>query len=510
MADLDDELFALAGGDDEAEIEEGEASSVAASSPNSLGSGAMDESDSDREDDQVPDNEHNVPFPLDGKYLNSKDRSYINGLPQLERERILGERAEQMSKLKFQNELARRAKQAESSAPGERKRKASSLEPEDSQRKSSRQKVKPKTNDKLEAYKIAREQRGQQRQRDTDRRNGRRRSSSADRGDGSDLDAEGESEVDWDEPKPTATREEPPATVEHFDYVRVSRGLFGKVCFYPGFEDAMSGTFARIGVGQDAQKRTLYKMAQIKGFSKGKPYVFEGKNGQRIATNQYVVAQHGSVKKEYTFLYLSNQRFTEGDLEAYKQSLSETNSKVPTQSYLKRKFDDIRALENHNWTDEDISAKLLKQNEFSHLLHTSNGHSSVSTPQAPRQDPGMRIAELNKANRKADSERVRKALIEERKQRDIARKKREAEHAAKVKVEAEKKAAEEAKAKMLKVPTIDDLFEGSDRSRSATPAISRVGTPKPGEKKKGLPTFRKPKMEDDIIASIDIGVDIEI
>jgi RNA polymerase-associated protein RTF1 len=52
---------------------------------------------------------------------------------------------------------------------------------------------------------------------------------------------------------------------------------------------------------------------------------------------------------------------------------------------------------------------------------------------------------------------------------------------------------------------VDDLFDGDS---------SRASTPKPPEKKKterkGLPTFRKPKMDDDIIASMDIGIDIEI
>lgn len=224
----------------------------------------MDESDSDRDDD-MPSKDSDVPYPLEGKYIDSKDRSYINSLPQLERERILGERAEEQSKAQFNAELARRAKGLEKTSALDRKRKADSDEPEDSQRKSSRQVKKGKTNDKLEAYKREREQRGQQRQRqDDDRRNGRRRSSSADRHAGSDLDAEGESEVEYYEEK---VKREEPARIEHFEHVRVSRGLFGQVCFYPGFEEAMTGTYARVGTGQDSQRRTLYKMAQIKGMS---------------------------------------------------------------------------------------------------------------------------------------------------------------------------------------------------------------------------------------------------
>lgn len=225
----------------------------------------MDESDSDR-DDNVPVKDSDVPYPLEGKYVDAKDKARINNLPQLERERILGERAEEASRARFMADLAKRAKGREESAMSPRKRRASSMEPEDSQRKSSRQKVKGRTNDKLEAYKQAREQRGQQRQRQDDRRNGRRRSSSAERLDlGSDLDAEGESEVDYYEHEKEIVREEEPATLRDFESVRMGRGFFAKVCFYPGFDEAMFGTFVRVGTGQDAQHRTLYKMAQIKG-----------------------------------------------------------------------------------------------------------------------------------------------------------------------------------------------------------------------------------------------------
>jgi RNA polymerase-associated protein RTF1 len=96
---------------------------------------------------------------------------------------------------------------------------------------------------------------------------------------------------------------------------------------------------------------------------------------------------------------------------------------------------------------------------------------------------------------------VRNALIEEQRQRKLERRremerKKKEEEAARRKAE-EEKAAQEARA---------DLF--GDDSKPA----SQRDTPKPVEKEqsKGLPTFRKPKLDDDIIASLDIGVDIEI
>jgi RNA polymerase-associated protein RTF1 len=219
----------------------------------------MDESDSERDDD-VPERSVDVPYPLDGKYVDEADKRRIQGLSQLEREEILGQRAEETQRAHFTAELQRRAAQG-----NDRKRKADSEDPDDAMRKSSRPKVQPRKNEKLEAYKREREQRGQQRQRQDDRRSGRRRSSSGDRGHGSDADADGDSEVEWDDRPAEKAREEQPASIRDFESVRVGRGFFSEVCFYPGFEEAMTGTFGRVGVGQDSQRRTLYKMAQIKG-----------------------------------------------------------------------------------------------------------------------------------------------------------------------------------------------------------------------------------------------------
>jgi hypothetical protein len=216
----------------------------------------MEESDSDR-DDEPPARSADVPYPLEGKYIDEADKRRIMGMSQLDREEILGQRAEEMSRANFTAELARRA----ANLHNDRKRKVDSEEPEENRRP----KVKARVNDKLEEYKRNREQRGQQRDRDNDRRDRRRRSSSADRDGASDIDADGESDVEWDDRAPAKAREELPAVLRDFESVRVGRGFFSEVCFYPGFEDAVTGTFGRVGVGQDPQRRTMYKMAQIKG-----------------------------------------------------------------------------------------------------------------------------------------------------------------------------------------------------------------------------------------------------
>lgn len=138
------------------------------------------------------------------------------------------------------------------------------------------------------------------------------------------------------------------------------------------------------------------------------------------------------------------------------------------------------------------------------MLHRDRGEEAA--PRIPTQSEAAanRLAELNRKNREAERERIRILQLEERKEKLKARKRAEDE--------ARRKKAEEEKKNLL---SVDDLFDGGSSRASSVP---KEGTPKPeGEVKKkekterkGLPTFRKPKMDDDIIASMDIGLDIEI
>lgn len=223
----------------------------------------MDESDSDR-DDEPSNRNSDVPYPLEGKYIDSKDKARIQAMTQLEREAILGQRTEEMAKVKFQLDLRRKANEMAKHKPDDSRKRGVDSDDDDEVHESRRQTVKSRTNDKLEAYKREREQRDQQRQRHDDRRGARRRSSSGDRDGGSDADADGESDEGYEAAK-SVPREDPPAAVNHFESVRVGRGFFSEVCFYPGFEDAMKGTYARVGAGQDSQRRVIYKMARIIG-----------------------------------------------------------------------------------------------------------------------------------------------------------------------------------------------------------------------------------------------------
>jgi RNA polymerase-associated protein RTF1 len=128
------------------------------------------------------------------------------------------------------------------------------------------------------------------------------------------------------------------------------------------------------------------------------------------------------VKKDYQFQFLSNQRFADHDLDVYKQSLSETSAKIPTQAFFQRKYEDLKALQNHYWTDADISARIAKSKKFAHLLQRSN---SNSQPRIATQSEtaAARVAEMNRSNRIKEAERVKNALLEEQREKRMEQRK---------------------------------------------------------------------------------------
>lgn len=245
----------------------------------------------------------------------------------------------------------------------------------------------------------------------------------------------------------------------------------------------------------------------------GRPYVFEGRDGKRSATDQYVVVSQGTGTKEFNFSCLSNQPFSEvsdhlkwsffscipnklqNDLEAYKRSMTEVNSRIPSRTFLEKKYHEIKALDNISWTEQAISEKIKLQNKYQHLLYGASG------PKKVVDKAGERLEAINRQNRKMNSEQIRKALIAERHAELRARKSRE--------LQRKKEEAEKA-AKLLQPPAndVDKLFNGSDRSRSNTPAV-KVGSPSRKERT-GIPTFTKRKMDDDILATIDLGIELDI
>ncbi|KUL82500.1 hypothetical protein ZTR_10213 [Talaromyces verruculosus] len=511
-------------------------------------------------------------FPYEKLYYSANDKKEIMALPEIEREQILSERSQQVDRhnqdLVLRRLLASRERE-QARSESRSKRKASTTDIEEGQRKSSRQKTTlggrrvGETSDAIEAYKRQREQKGkrdEQRRRDADARQARGRSSSHEEGAYSDVDAEGESEVEYEEkprrtsPKqPDIPKDDPPATLKDVQRVRVGRSNFASVCFHPTFATSLTNCFTRVNIGPNRDTgQNEYRVCIIKNFTKGRPYAIEGANGRTYVTDQYAVLAHGKAEREFPFIQCSDSPFTEAEFNRWRQTMVVEDCKVPTKSMLTAKVVDINNLINYKFTPEELEEKLRKQGadnanekllkrfELERKLNEAiaqgnddevadiqaqlakettsklvfNGSLHKARPEK-QQTPEQRLAELNRRNQKLNSENVRRAQLEERRMNRknaaaVARGEATADPFARVKTRA--KTYHDVNSGVSSAPNKEDPADaanGTPAPKSESPSASQISnTPtKLQPKPKGIAVIRHRNMDDDNIAALDLDLE---
>ncbi|KAJ5970834.1 Plus-3 [Penicillium vulpinum] len=353
-------------------------------SRHSLQSAPMSESESEA-DNSGDDDEDRPIFPYDKLYYSAQDKKDIMAMPEIQREETLSERAQQVDRhnqdLALRRLLASRSRE-EARAAKKAKRKAGSAGLDDNQRKSSRQKTTlggrkvGETSGAIEAYKRQREQKGK---RDELRRRDPTKSRRRSRSMGSDIseeDADAESDLELDDRvgrSISVPKDDPPAELREIRRAQVGRNNFAKVCFYPGFESAMIGCYARLSIGPHPESgQNEYRLGLITGISQGKPYALEGENGRSFVTDQYVKLAHGKAVRDFPFVTFSNSPITEAEYRRYVQTLAVEDCKMATKSKVESKVADIHRLLNHTFTREELNEKLRRQGAFDYKKNVLN------------------------------------------------------------------------------------------------------------------------------------------
>ncbi|EME46312.1 hypothetical protein DOTSEDRAFT_70340 [Dothistroma septosporum NZE10] len=520
-------------------------------------SGGMDEYDGEAdgpvEDDEAP------LFPIDGKFRDESDRAHVMAMTEIDREAELAERAEQVIRHRQDMTLRRATMQSRAAASRNKRKAAEDLE--DGNKRSMR----PKTakQNALDSYRRAREEKNTQRSQietDRGRRDGRdERSPSA-----SDRDADGESEVEYAEPAYESRRDEPPAELKDFERCRVGRSNFASVCFYPSFEESIKGCFARISIGPNRENgQNMYRMTQIRGFTDGKPYQLENAHGKQFTTDQYAIVAHGAAEKAWPFSACSDGKFNEAEFTRFRETLQKDNINMPSRRFLTGKLDAIHSLLNQKFTEDSLQIKFAKQRAMElkfdpvHIVKqkrkdiakrraeakqigdeeeiarcdselealdnsaaSTNGAAKVK-PAIAKAAPHDRLAQLNHTNRHKEQERVRQALIAERKKEIRAREAMKEKQAQAAKLKAQSEAKSGRREAALQKSAIKDLFgEGSDTSRAGTPA-SGIDTPKKSRAQTPLTqpsngaklpvgALKKKNLDDDVIGGLDLDIEVEI
>ncbi|KAI0472929.1 plus-3-domain-containing protein [Xylariaceae sp. FL0804] len=524
------------------------------------GNGKMDDQDDNR-------------YPVDGLYVSVAEKEEILAMPELKREELLADRQASMVIVR-QNALLRSLLKKDRGDDGQsaKKRKASIADLDETQRKTSRQRTRVGGSKNVDTHEVLRRARADKidraRRREEDRERNKGKSDAASRGSPDDR-ADDDSDVEWSRRKSPRSRTPEPKEIPFADLrdmqrVRVGRTQFAQFSFNPGFNSAITGCYVRIAIGPDRETgEQVYRVAEIKGFNQGKPYAVNRGDGQSVVTDQYVRAAHGKAERDWPFIYCSDSSFTQAEFNRYERVCQEENVPFPRRPRLVAKIDDINALVHHTWTDAEINDKVermrdlrlkFSSSERNELLEkldqakrrqdsarvaelqdrldrletprlafrTSLAQPKSSTSSGPTQQE--RLAQLNIENRRRNAEAVRKAQMKERaKVRDI-----EARIARGEEVEDDHSRRLKTKPKFMK--DVNETFErkSTPTSGASTPAngTPRMGASKApllphlqklqllnhqtGRDKKGMPQIHKPINDDDIIASLDLEIDVEI
>lgn len=229
----------------------------------------MDESDSDDEPSRARGSggaggNDEEKYPVDGKFRSETEKAEVMAMPELEREQILADRANEIERLR-QNRLLRQmvtdTQNDERKAKKKRSAGSADLDDDDDDRrgKSSRR-AGGTAMDALRRARADRQKRREDHERRRDAYSPRRDSDDEESDDG------GYRRGGSRTPEKEEKKDEPKPELRDFERVRLGRNEFAQVCFTPGFEPAITGCFIRIALGPHPDTGVeQYRMAIIKG-----------------------------------------------------------------------------------------------------------------------------------------------------------------------------------------------------------------------------------------------------
>ncbi|ODQ82116.1 hypothetical protein BABINDRAFT_6724 [Babjeviella inositovora NRRL Y-12698] len=351
MSDLEDDLLALAGGASDSDSYSPQASPK-------------------RVHEDLP------PYPLEAKYKDWQDKAAIEAMDEMERERILFERSDEMEKYQERLYLLDRSRKAQ--------KVASESDEEMTERTSRAKKVKDSAksdkNAKLNELRKQREKKSRRDQARNDDDYSGEEESEDEYADGLQDDYEDEEygakprrggydadkDVEWAGKSSYASRNlyKVDATLLDVKKIAVTRADFAKYCFHPGFKEVFQSCFAKVTVGFNKHTRTNeYRLVQIHEIveDSSKPaYELEGNK-----VNRYVVASQGKSTKKFSMKYFSDSPVTEEDYAKYIRELNKAGEPLPNLGFVDDKFRQLR----------EFSAKKMTAGEFDQMISSKQSFS---------------------------------------------------------------------------------------------------------------------------------------
>ncbi|KAI5970355.1 RTF1 [Candida margitis] len=392
MSDLEDDLLALAGGEDyasdsndskrsglEYESEEDDTVLAKRRKVETDAEDDVQEANYDIESDYEP--ELVNPYPLEGKYKDEQDREELEEMDEIKREEILFERSQEMDKFKERQYLQQRIKAQRDPKQAQN----------DNLRSSSRSKtggVRSKKESKLSELKKERERHS--------RRNARRHDDYEDGSENEEEEEEEEEEEDEeDEDDEDAYNDEDAvmwggvskskhkrstelAKLEDINRIKVGRSLLTQYCYHPGFDDTILDTYTKVNLGADrVTKEPYYRMVKIIDM-KARP-----ERAYRIGSSKYdlyfLVSQNKNQKKPFPMSLFSDSPITQNEFERYLKELDKTGESIDYLDDVNEKYNQLQSLFNRGLTDKDVNEMIARKQRISQKSGNYTTYDAVKT-----------------------------------------------------------------------------------------------------------------------------------
>ncbi|KAA8903049.1 hypothetical protein FN846DRAFT_71467 [Sphaerosporella brunnea] len=460
-------------------------------------------------------------YPLEGKYKDHEDKQRLLAMTEIDREAVLADRAAQIERDKLDRQLrnwlkSKKEDRAGAAASSTRKSLRTKSAPKKTQEASKRGAL-----DQLARTRAER------------KATGGRRSSFGEEDASKKLLSEGE-EDENDEHIPKR-QDDRPITLDDVNRCRIGRTALAKYFDYPGFEDAIPDVFVRVTLWDKDSGKSVYRMAQIKGLQQGKMYNML--DGVR-KTDMHLRVVHGKSERDFPMDMMSDSKFTEAEFNRYKSQLDIEKVPLTTRKQLLAKEAALRELTTRSLSESELNAIITRRNanknnllnhaQQRHKLRTARdaAFAADDLEEVARLDAELqeledqasgparaetqmqRMARLNAENRKRNLAEIRKAEIAEKRAAREALLKAESQGGSfanpfmrvkttvkfKHNMEAEKKHI--VAAELTPPPTVPE----KDRGPGVMNALAGAGPPK-GRRAGGV---------DDVIASMDLGIEIDL
>ncbi|ODQ65320.1 plus-3-domain-containing protein [Nadsonia fulvescens var. elongata DSM 6958] len=467
--DFDEDLLALAGAGDDSHDESAEESQ--GSGPQSLKRNSSDtfhgtkrtrnmDDDSENDDEEEEEEESNEatngngkplindggsdsedefvnPYPLEGKYKDERDRAWLEGLQEVERESIFFDRSNEMQRYRESKYLTQRSKQQEK---------------DKTTRRSTRDAPSSKKVSQLSELKKRREEKSNKSTTSKERPSGKDDDDyeeDQEEAEESDYEPEdagiAEEKVEWDDKQPTIPSVRKDINASDLNKIRFGRSLFAKFCHNPGFEEAAIGCFVRINLGTDPHKNEpTYRLCQIKSIVPSKVYTFLNRTA-----DEAIVVTHASSERTVEFGVCSDSAITDREFDWWKKSMEKAELSLPSVKKIERKFNELMTMSRRELTTEEVNNLIERRQKMSSKSSGANIVLEKSLWQQQRliavqkndlaevaridrkladleksinpsknfESPLDKLAKVNERNRKANQDFVRKAEVKNNEER---------------------------------------------------------------------------------------------